>query len=217
MKSKFLVFLALLLILAPSAPADTVFNNIVNRGSTTGYTIAGSNIIGASALGAAFTPMTNYTLTDARAVLMGGGLSGGTVEFSIYSSSNSLPGTELTALGSVVVPLQPEAQVYTVSDPLPALELTANVQYWLVLLPGTSTSDATWIADLTTSVPFAFTHNATGSSGWQSAANIAMLPLEFEIDGTPLPATAPEPASLALFAVAAGALCLLCRKKEGRQ
>ncbi|MGH9439724.1 MAG: choice-of-anchor R domain-containing protein, partial [Terriglobia bacterium] len=182
-----LASLTLLMIggFAPALRADTeaIFSNVDTTTCGCGVLIANSYSVAEE-----FTPAADDSLTAAEARL-NGVLGGGTVNFALYSDSSGLPGASLGQLGSVAVSNTQEG-LFTVNAPAP-LDLMANIPYWLVLTPGTSSTDVIWEGYASSYVP-----GASGVSAWTKEP--ALTNLQFRIDGTPV-TPVPEPASAGLL------------------
>lgn len=190
-------------LLSPMARADVVFTNL-NTLQGSGPFIEGSNFPFHESIAEAFTPTANYALTGADAWFLGAGF-GGAVDFAIYSSAGNVPGALLARLGTASIPVD-AFMLFSESSPSNTLQLLANVSYWLVLSPATPGTDVIWANRATSSPPFAFTADVTGSSGWSAqGTNTA----QFQIDGTPV-SSVPEPSSgfLLVMAFAAAAVCV---------
>ncbi|MGH9440612.1 MAG: PEP-CTERM sorting domain-containing protein, partial [Terriglobia bacterium] len=86
------------------------------------------------------------------------------------------------------------------------LDLMANIPYWLVLTPGTSSTDVIWEGYASSYVP-----GASGVSAWTKEP--ALTNLQFRIDGTPV-TPVPEPASAGLLLTALGIAGLLYVKRR---
>jgi hypothetical protein len=197
-----------------AAHADTVYSNMTGFGCACGPLIDESQ-----SLAGAFTPNANYSLTGAQAQLEGVDLgtpdivvvhsfaaldSDEVVDFALYSDAGGVPGVSLATLGSASFSNSDEG-VYSVNDLSNPVELLAGTQYWLVLTPGTAATTVIWEESGWSLHPQAATSDSTGMSGWLPPS---MSTAAFEIDGTPVTASAPEPATVWLLIGGVGAFGL---------
>jgi len=197
-----------------AAHADTVYSNMTGFGCGCGPLIDESQ-----SLAGAFTPNANYSLTGAQAQLEGVDLgtpdivvvhsfaaldSDEVVDFALYSDAGGVPGVSLATLGSASFSNSDEG-VYSVNDLSNPVELLAGTQYWLVLTPGTAATTVIWEESGSSLHLQAATSDPSGMSGWlpQNMSTAA-----FEIDGTPVTASAPEPATVWLLIGGVGAFGL---------
>jgi len=184
----------------------------------------GSLVSGAAGLGgqfaetaAPFTPSSDFQFGQIDiALVWNGGLVGSgsnSVVLTLNSDSNGLPGAVLetwSLVGTAPFSFDPSPIVQTVSATAP-LELLAGAQYWVVAAPGSSVSRNAWYAN-TLGVTTPFAHNL--GSGF-----------ELDTNGVPTPAfdvqdsTAPEPSTLALYAISLVALgtVVRCRRRSFRR
>ena len=182
----------------PNAHADTVFSTLTSD-CTCGD--------GGEVVAGQFTPGANYQLTDVVARILNF-FDGApqTLNFSIFSNSGGLPGTELTELTGTIPaasPFGPFQGLVTSGAPSSPLTLTSGTPYWLVT--DVDLINVAWEENGSLSVPaafFAFTGFVPGGS----------RSLQFQIDGTAV-AAAPEPSSLVLLGSGSLAMMGLLRRK----
>jgi hypothetical protein len=181
----------------PNAHADTVFTTLTSD-STFGD--------GGEVVAGQFTPGANYQLTDVVARILNF-FDGApqTLNFSIFSNSGGLPGTELTELTGTIpaaTPFGPFSGLVTSGAPSSPLTLTSGTPYWLVT--DVDLINVAWEENGSLSVPAAF-FSATGFLPGSRS-------LQFQIDGTAV-AAAPEPSSLVLLGCGSLAMMGLLRRK----
>lgn len=200
---------ALVLALSPSATrADTVFTNLNTVASGIGPIIGGAGSSLPESVAESFTPAANYTLSGAEAWLDGVGF-GGTVDFAIYSSATGIPGSLLVTIGAANVP-SGALMIFTENSPSTAVKLLSGVQYWLVLTPGTSSTRVVWDGDGLSSTPFAFTLDTNGITGWTlQGSNTA----QFQINGTPVISSVPEPTNWRLLFAGLGTVAIYLQRR----
>src|SRR5947209_1970229 len=156
--------------MASTLYGDVVYSNITDP-NRTGTAVTNGRIEMWEA--SAFIPASDATFTSASARLLNLDPSPATINFALYSSGApgfptfSLPGTSLATLGAVTLAGSQEG-VFTLGASSP-LVLLANIQYWLVLSPGTGTVNVDWEA---ASIgggygehPAAY-NNVTNRTGW---------------------------------------------------
>lgn len=199
--------LVTLTLSTPVVRAGIVFSNLALDCGHCGDAIEGRNNGPPFSLAAAFTPAGDYSLTGARARFLG--LLDSTVDFSIHSSSNNVPGLLLAALGSATI-LENTSGLFSASGPIPSLLLSSGVEYWLVLTPGTADTLVGWQDHGSSFQQFAATTDATGLSHWSA---VSPQSVQFEIDGTPASSAVPEPGNVWLLIPAIGSAGLMLARR----
>jgi uncharacterized membrane protein len=189
------------------AQADVIFSNITGTFSTANeatvcstpdlgcpFGTAGGGYIYQAA---AFTPPSNFTLSNVKVAVRGAECAGvpatcihNSYNVALYSDSNGLPGGAITGASGALAPAA--AAVQTLN--LGSLTLKAGTRYWLVMTPGSGGTYTYWMGGGSASAPAAFiSYNAfTGQNGgsgdlhqppkWLSGGTSA---LQFEVDGVP--------------------------------
>lgn len=186
------------------ARAAVIYSNLTTAdfdGSTasgaSGFSFCAPNC-GSQDVGAAFTPTSTVTLTDAIVRVFDAGAGSANADFDafLFSSdpaNSGAPGTELATLGTdIAAPSSYSAAAVTINTSGPLL--LAGVQYWLVLEPTNNNSAVSWEFGYTPTAPAS---NNYDNSGWATPSNANSF--QFEVDGN---SPAPEPASLLLVAPA---------------
>jgi hypothetical protein len=217
-----------------SASADVIFSDITGDPGS-GYLVCSSGM-GSPCPGgtggfvdaaAAFTPTVNFTVGDAQVFVdagplqISGGPAGGSLDLSIWSDQDGLPGSTIEDLGGVYVqsaqyPTPPFPPSVLATAPISsAITLLAGTQYWLVL--DASADYNAYIDWDTNGSPNAPTASLDCDSPifcqgslppysvpWVSSG---LSNPQFEIDGVPTGTTVPEPSTFLLTTIVA-TLCL---------
>jgi hypothetical protein len=197
MKSLFLA-----LLLAIGCRADVIFSNLTGTDCSCG--------LGNTAVGAMFTPKTNYVVTGATAYLTNDDPADGTdsVQVSIFSNVSSLPGEQLGGAGQFIFPITPSyppPQPVLVSTLFPnPITVEAGVSYWLVIT-GSELEEFTWEGAGSTAVPVAYTIDI--DIYWNAVGSQA---LQFEVDGS---ATTPEPTGYCFVGIALIGITWIAKRK----
>jgi len=208
---------AMLVVAAATAHADVVFSNVtsdVNNGTA----VCGSSapacpiLFGALIDAEAFTPSADFTMTDAQVLMIVDVGAGSDSDFNVflYSNASGVPGSLIEQIGfDVAATTTFPGSMITANSIATPITLTSGTEYWLVLGPADSDSFVAWGNGGSPSVPFAY---SDGGTSWSTdtAAD------QFEIDGTPVTASVPEPSSLLLLATAALLLVLGGAKLSAR-
>jgi hypothetical protein len=229
MRRKSQLFTFALFACCLSAQADVIFSNITGAASAAYYTVCQtfgpgrgggydqhcgfSNIGGGkSSLATEFTPTADFTLTDVVFVASQDFFSADTFIASVNSDVNGVPGSAITeiASGSVSSPGFGASPPYIVTVDLDPVTLTAGTPYFLTLeSPGLFY----WLSGGSSSVPTAdLDTDGFGTTSCTSVEPLVWCPagtttLQFQIDGSPAVAPAPEPAPY-LPVMAVLTLCL---------
>jgi len=196
--------------------ADVVFTNVTNTADVNN----GSAVCGGTSLtpcpfvitglidAEAFTPTANFTLTDAQVLVSK--TSGSDPDFNVYLDSNTggKPGSVIEQIGfGVAATADYPGSLITANSIATPITLTSGTEYWLVLRPADSGSFVGWSDGGSPSVPFAYSPD--GGTDW----NTATASDQFQIDGTPITATAtPEPSSLPLASLGVLGLLIAARR-----
>ena len=194
------------LLCAGSARADVVFSNLAGL-NLTFYPVYGSFYHSPLSMAAAFTPGSNYTLTDAEVRVFG--FIGSELDVSIARDSSGLPGSAIEQIGfGLTAPATPAGGLVTAKSIATPISLNAGTRYWLVLKASLPTSNIGWFAGGTASVPLAQEVNGTWSALTAGTA-------QFQIDGTA--EAVPEPAAGLPLGSAIGVLLLAGMKRNRSQ
>ena len=176
--------------------SNVIFNNIVGPCAPSPTQCFYVNVDGANAfqppasVAAQFTPASAGSVVDAR--LFVGAFFGGSPLFNValFSDAGGLPGAPLgPAVMNVTAGNSGGIVTASFSQPV---TLQPNVPYWLVLTPGSPTTDVGLLTGGTVLVTTAYTPSPTGS-GWKNGGQLAV---QFAIDG------AAQPSSLAVVSAA---------------
>jgi hypothetical protein len=209
-----LVGLLTIATLPQVAHADIVYSTFSPSNGSGFNTSTGSSILGitsplatSQSVASSFIPSANFTLTSFEvAAIHNGTLGTNSYNFSIVRDNAGLPtGSTIASVTSVAV-----------SDiGFPAISLLSatgslqlGVTYWLVAQPGASNSFGAWLyntAGLTTNLA-----RNTNGAGWVTTPS-STTPA-FRINGSPAVA-APEPCTLALFALGGAGMFARRRRK----
>jgi hypothetical protein len=130
-----LVVFTIFLSFCLSAQADAIFSNITENSSTSNASICGSPNMGCgfgligggfTEAAVAFTPTTDYTLSDVEVFVFNAMLGGldNAFEVYLYSDSAGLPGTEIAGSGGYAQTQRAAIETLTMG----AVELTAGTQ-----------------------------------------------------------------------------------------
>jgi len=197
---------------AISAHAAVIFSNV---GPALSFSDIGVGVNGATMFGpaiaqqdaaSAFSSAERATLDSIEVALA---YSGGLNRFDILllADDHGLPGSVLEVLPAIDVPalmgcpascVLPLTVVTSIAHPL----LEANTRYWV----GATASGTTFGG---------FMLSSTGDTGvvyrnyggpWMPVVSVQNTAVGFRVNGTPVGSSIPEPASVVLFATAAGAL-----------
>jgi hypothetical protein len=189
--------------------ADVVFTNLTSPTASGGFVVCGSSVSGcsgeSSTLGAAFTPSSNYLMTEVQVQTFAiTGATDSNFDTFLYTNSGGLPGAEIAALGSGTAPAYGGGP--NMITPGTPITLTSGTEYWLVLAPVDSSSGLAWEDGGISNVPFASSRNGGASFSSSGPDNT-----QFEIGGTSLTAT-PEPVASWFLAAAYCAGTIIFRK-----
>jgi hypothetical protein len=208
---------ALLVGAAVTIHADVVFFNVTSTADVSSGSIVcgGSNgaclFLGGLIEAEAFTPVADYTMTDAQVLVEAPEAVPGDSDFNVflYSNSSGVPGSPIEQIGFGLAAAAAYSLITadTIATPI---TLTSGTEYWLVLKPADSGSFINWGNGGSPSVPFAY--SANGGSDWDPGTNTD----QFQIDGAPVSASIPEPSSLLLLATVALPLYLCGAKLSAR-
>jgi hypothetical protein len=194
---------AMLVVAAATAHADVVFSNVTSTSDVNNSTaVCGSkappcpNPVGGLIDAEAFTPSADFTMTDAQVLVIVAVGAGGDSDFNVflYSNASGVPGSLIEQIGfDVAATTTFPGSMITANSIATPITLTSGTEYWLVLGPADSDSFVGWENGGSPSVPFAYSGDGGTSWGTDTAAD------QFEIDGTPVTASVPEPSSLFLL------------------
>ena len=192
--------------------ADVVYSTL--GPSDTFYTQSGDNIHGTlftvpQTIGFQFPSQITGTLTTVEVAVFlqnpqsaPGGTGDINVSLHLNNPLTNLPLTGGIFLGSIVV-ASTIGTLVTITPSLP-ISLTAGEEYWLVLSPGSNTTQASWCFGFNQGTTFgAFSHD------WgQTFTPFGGAASAFRINAAPVP----EPSVFALIGIGA---ILVCRRKRG--
>ncbi len=209
---------AMALFLAGVVGAAPAFANEIysNLGSGDSYDSGSAYLIGQisifnQVIGESFVPSANFQFTDAQLALYSGG--GTSTAVYLESDNSGNPGSILDTLAeqSSVVGLPGSVVQF---DCTTCLSLTAGTEYWIVAAAGNGQTE--WAYNDTgdnSGVDYTYSGSATPGS-WSK--NSTATRGAFEVDGTPLTTTVPEPDSVALFGTGIAGLALIHRRNRAQ-
>jgi hypothetical protein len=170
---------------------------------TGGYQVVGASnaIYTPESVAASFESDWPFLFTGAQVQVFA--IQGATFNMTLFSSdANGLPGVPLASAGTGLTAPAASGVVAAVSPV--TLTLAAQTQYWLVLTPASSDTQVSWgVVNGVATSAVSTTMQTNGAGGW---AIVGYEPVEFQIDGV---VETPEPGTIALAAMALGALLLL--------
>jgi hypothetical protein len=197
------------------AHADIVYSTFSPSGGSgfaagTGWSISGaSSLGGSSSFAASFTPSANYTLTSFEVAAVFPAIVN-SFNFSIVRDNVGLP-TGSTVASVLGAPLQFSSVAFP--TPINLYSATGSLQsgttYWLVFEAGDPNAFAGWANNSIGLTGLA--RNANGT-GWVTVAPGIDTKPAFRINGSLASATAPEPCTLALFAL--GGVGVLTKRRR---
>jgi len=196
---------AVVLACAASLRAGIVFSTL-DGPQTGGYQVVGSSnaTYTPESVAASFESDWPFLFTGAEVQIFA--IQDATFNMTLFASdANGLPGIPLASVGTALTAPAASGVVAAVSPV--TLTLAAQTQYWLVLTPAVSDTQVSWgVVNGVATSAVSTTVQTDGSGGWVILGN---EPVEFQIDGV---VETPEPGTMALAAIALGALLLLGRR-----
>lgn len=191
---------------APQLKADTIYTNFGSSQSVElqVWTIDNEGLDNDVVRAFSFVPTETATSTDAILALVKPSNNKASPAISVYieSSAGGEPGIilgSLTQVGNVSSQLLSDQVEFTCAS-CPVLQ--AGTTYWIVAFESSTDSGVEWLSSPFDVVPPQYA-NLTGSpTGPWTRLNSSGLDnrnAAFEIDGTPLPSTVPEPPILLMF------------------
>ena len=205
------IALSVALIAVPSVSlADVIAGNIAGSpgyDNTQGQTVGNDGVGDNLAFAIAFTPTVTSNLSSIRvAVDCTTGGCADPISVVIAQNSAGVPGAVIETL-SFPGNSSPIESVNSGTNPL----LSAGTQYWLALETTTNNSNI-WYSDTNDDTTLPTAESFNGGLTWSAGlyTNTA-----FEIDGTPVRSTTPEPASVCLV-LASGLVIMAAGRKLRR-
>jgi hypothetical protein len=195
------------------AHADIVYSTFSPSGGSgfdgsTGHGVVGAARGGFQSLAASFTPSANYTLTSFEVGAVFPAVVN-SFNFSVVRDNAGLP-TGATVASVLGVPLAFSSVAFPA--PINLFSATGSLQsgttYWLVFAPGDPNTEAAWMNNSIGLISLAF-NNGTG---WATVPPGSNTTPAFRINGSPV-VSAPEPCTLALFALGGASILAKRRRK----
>jgi hypothetical protein len=184
--------------------ADIVYSTFSPSGgsgfdASMGHQVAGASVSGGglNTLAASFTPSANYNLTSFEVAAVFPAIVN-SFNFYIVRDNVGLPtGTTVASVLNVPLAFSSVAFPTPINQYFTNGPLQSGTTYWLVFEAGNPNSFAGWANNNIGLTGLAF----NAGSGWAMAPPSSNITPAFRINGTLASSTAPEPCTLALFAL----------------